>query len=168
MNEPDAGGGGWTPLPIIDDNCFACGRENEHGLKMRFFSDGQRVRGRVTVPPHLSGWQRLAHGGVLATIADETMAWAAIHLLKRFILTREMTVSYRKPVPVGMALSATAAPARRVGERDVIMGVSVKDGEGDLCFTAEGKFVLFTEEEFAARGVLGDREIEVIKRLFTP
>ena len=157
---------GFRPLPNVEEHCFACGRKNPHGLKMRFETDGERVRGAVRVPEHLRGWQNLVHGGVLATILDETMAWSAISLLQRFILTREMTVRYRKPVPVGSDLVVTGYPDRRSDDRNVTMAAEIVDGDGDVCCTGRGEFVLFTEEEFAKMDILPALQLREMKRIF--
>lgn len=156
----------WRPLPNIDDHCFACGLKNAHGLKMRFHTDGERVRATVTVAEHLRGWQKLVHGGVLATIIDETMAWSAIHLFSRFILTKEMTTRYRKPVPVGAALTATGYVARRQDDRNVTMAADIVDGAGDICCSGEGEFVLFTDKQFAKMDLLPEEQLQQMKRIF--
>ena len=59
-------------------NCFGCSPVNPSGLQMNFFADDSSVYSEVTVPKHLCGWNNLIHGGVLSTILDEIMSWAAI------------------------------------------------------------------------------------------
>ena len=80
-----------TPLPENlkelpsgrNHNCFGCSPINPSGLRMRFFTDGKAVYSRLQVPAHLCGWSNIVHGGVLTTILDEIMSWAAIRLLQR-------------------------------------------------------------------------------------
>ena len=79
-------------------NCFACSPVNEAGLQMKFFTNKKTVFSRVTIPSHLCGWNNVAHGGVVSTILDEIMSWAAMYLLKRIVLTESMTVEFIKPV----------------------------------------------------------------------
>ena len=138
----------WAALPNIDMHCFGCGPENEHGLKMQFESNGQHLRSRVTIPHHLRGWSNIAHGGVLSTIGDEIMAWAAIHLLKRFILTKKMEMTFLKPVTIGSRLEATGYVKERINGGNVIMACRIIDAKKDVCATGIGKFALFTAAEF--------------------
>jgi len=79
----------WVPLPRLDKDCFGCGSENHSGLRMTFETNGSQIRSRLTVPSRFRGWSKLVHGGVISTILDETMSWAAIILTKRFILTKK-------------------------------------------------------------------------------
>lgn len=156
----------WNPLRNIDNHCFGCGPENHHGLKMQFLSNGEQVRGNVTVPPHLRGWRNLVHGGILATIIDETMSWSAIHLLRRFILTKEMTVSYKKPVPVGTSLIATGYLRKRKDERNATMEATITDTHGDICCKGKGEFVLFTHEQFSEMKLLPEELLREMAEIF--
>ena len=73
---------------------------------MRFFTDGRAVYSRLQVPGHLCGWSNIVHGGVVTTILDEIMSWAAICLLQRIAVTQRIEVEFLKPVQVGMELQA--------------------------------------------------------------
>lgn len=146
----------WETIPNVDMNCFGCGSENHHGLKMTFETNGQRLRSLVTVPDHLRGWSNIVHGGVLSTICDEVMAWAAIFLLKRFILTKTMTMSFLKPVTIGSRLSNFGYVKERIDERNAIMTGEIYNEKGQLCATSTGEFVLFTPEAFKKLGIVPD------------
>jgi hypothetical protein len=92
----------YVKIPKGDDHhCFGCSPSNPHGLKMDFYYADNAVFSWVSVPEHLCGWNNLLHGGVIATILDEIMSWTAIYILKKFILTKKMTVEYIKPLTVG-------------------------------------------------------------------
>src|SRR5210317_2293445 len=79
-------------------NCFGCSPTNSSGLQMKFYTNDSSVFSGVTVPKHLCGWNNLIHGGILSTILDEIMSWAAIYLLKRITLTKSMAIEFLKPV----------------------------------------------------------------------
>ena len=38
-------------------NCFVCGDENHHGLKARFFYDGEKATTEVTASPEFEGYR---------------------------------------------------------------------------------------------------------------
>ncbi|MBI9088412.1 MAG: PaaI family thioesterase [Desulfobacterium sp.] len=149
----------WTPLVGRDRECFACGAENPYGLQMTFESNGEALRSGLTVPPRFRGWSNLVHGGILATILDEIMGWTAIHLTKRFILTKGMHVAFIKPVRIGTPLSITGYIKERISERKARVGAEIRNGEGDLCASSEGEFVLFTMEEFATMDIIPQSEL---------
>ncbi|MEM2144370.1 MAG: PaaI family thioesterase [Candidatus Jordarchaeaceae archaeon] len=51
------------------------------------------------IPKKYEGWSGIAHGGIIATLLDELMAWSVRTRGYRTV-TAEMTVRFRKPVPV--------------------------------------------------------------------
>ena len=95
-------------------DCFICGRENEHGLKMVFFDDGEStVISRVTPNQMFQGYPGVVHGGILAAILDEVVGrvvMAKDH--HRFMMTVNLTVKYRLPVTVGEELLAVGEAQR--------------------------------------------------------
>src|SRR5262245_47690845 len=88
-------------------SCFACGEANPLGLKMLFETDGQVVRAEFTPRPEHAGFKQTVHGGVLATVLDEVMAWACAVRTKRWAYSAELTVRYREPARPGGKTIAT-------------------------------------------------------------
>jgi len=91
----------------VDDMCFACGKLNPIGLKLDFHFDGEDYVTRFEVKPEYQGWAGLVHGGLLATVLDETMARL---LWERDLnaITGRLTVRYHRPVKIGEALTIRA------------------------------------------------------------
>jgi acyl-coenzyme A thioesterase PaaI-like protein len=83
-------------------HCFVCGLENPVGLKLRFHDDGVgEVRARISVPAQFNGYPGIVHGGIVAAMLDETGGRPImIGHPNRFMVTANMTVRYRQPVPV--------------------------------------------------------------------
>jgi uncharacterized protein (TIGR00369 family) len=125
-----------------DHNCFACGIRNSHGLHMRFATNGEILESRLTLPEHLCSWENVAHGGITSTLLDEVMGWAAIHLLRRLVLTKTMTVDYLKPVYVGQPIRVTGEIHERLNDREVIMAGFLYDHNDSLRARATGNFAL--------------------------
>jgi acyl-coenzyme A thioesterase PaaI-like protein len=95
--------------------CFVCGVENDCGLKIRFFNDGyHRSVARVTLCRHYQSYPGMVHGGILATILDETMGRAILSesdepreiTQERFMFSAKIEVRYRKPVPLDQEFTA--------------------------------------------------------------
>ena len=84
-----------------DNRCFVCGKDNAQGLRLAFrYPAPGRAEADCLIPEHFSGWQRLTHGGLLATLLDEAMAHACISSEGNAV-TVELTVRYLKAVEVG-------------------------------------------------------------------
>lgn len=156
----------WTPLKNIDPDCFGCGQENEHGLKMQFATNGKRLRSYVTIPDHLRGWSNLAHGGVLSTILDEAMGWSAIHLFQRFILTKEMVVRFKKPVWIGAKVMAEGFIAEEIDARNVVMKAEIRNEKGELCVESEATFALFKPESFKKLQLVPEDLLDEMTKMF--
>lgn len=81
-----------------DNFCFACGKNNPRGLKMDIENDRNGAHCYYSVPRDMQGWQNVTHGGLISTMLDEIMVWAAagrdIHTV-----TAEMTVRFKNPLP---------------------------------------------------------------------
>jgi len=126
--------------------CFGCSPINTAGLKMKFATDGESVVSVLKVPGHLCGWDNLVHGGVIATILDEIMSWAALHLLKKIILTKSISIEFIKPVVIGKLLTVKGRVIEVKGKREALMEGVITNENNELCARSQGTFVLFTAE----------------------
>lgn len=156
----------WEKIPNVDMNCFGCGPENHHGLKMTFETNGEKLRSIVIVPDHLRGWSNIVHGGVLSTICDEIMAWAAIYFSKRFILTKTMKISFLKPVTIGSRLEVIGYIKEQIDERNIIMAGEIYNEKDRMCAKSTGEFVLFTHEEFQQLNIMPDDLLNKMTNMF--
>lgn len=126
--------------------CFLCGDENACGVRTRFYVEGDAVRTRVTLPPHLNGYRNVAHGGVLAALLDESMGWAAtvFGADHPMYVTGELTVKYIAPVPVGEEIEIVSRLVEDAGR--IAYGAGELRSGGRVCVKARGKFVPMTRE----------------------
>jgi uncharacterized protein (TIGR00369 family) len=89
--------------------CFVCGESNHGGVHVRFYEqeDGSLLA-RFTGADHHQGYQGRMHGGVITAIMDETMGRAIMitHGEAIWGVTAEFSVRFRKPVPLGVDLTA--------------------------------------------------------------
>ena len=152
----------WKPLASVDKECFACGPENPHGLKMCFESNGGQIRSKVSMKQAFRGWSNLIHGGILSTMLDETMSWTVINFTRKFMLTRSMTVTFKKPVRVGAVITVTGYIKEQSSERNALVVAEIHDEDDDLCATAEGDFALFSKEHFLRMEIMPEEDIEAM------
>ena len=122
-----------------DRVCFVCGEKNPFGLKLRIRTDPERgvSTADVTFPEHFQGWSKIVHGGLLATVLDEAMIYAAgAKGLK--CATGEMTVRFIKPASIGVAYELKGRFLEDKG-RIVLAESVLLDGEGQELARATGK-----------------------------
>lgn len=91
--------------------CFICGLGNAIGLKMVFEEDHEKreVRAELVVPEQYRSYPGVVHGGIVATILDETSGRAIMLETgddNAFFVTARITVRYRQPTPTNTPLLA--------------------------------------------------------------
>jgi acyl-coenzyme A thioesterase PaaI-like protein len=129
--------------------CLVCGRQNVHGLGLSLHvgEDGATVWTEFAPRPEHIGFEGIVHGGMLATVLDEAMVWAATWAGKRFCVAGEMTVRFRKSAAVGRLLRCEAKvdpPAsKRPGLPRLfnVTGTIVEVHSGATIAEANGKYV---------------------------
>lgn len=88
--------------------CLVCGMNNDLGLKTSFYEleNGELVSVFKTKEEHQSYPGRL-HGGITGAVLDETIG-RAIMIKDRKVwgVTIELSVSYKKPIPLNTELKA--------------------------------------------------------------
>jgi uncharacterized protein (TIGR00369 family) len=93
--------------PVFSDSCFACGPHNSIGLKLRIEGDSKRVSARFLPRKEHEGWAGIVHGGIIATLLDEVLAW----ICKKNglgALTARLSIRFRNPANIGEEISAHA------------------------------------------------------------
>ena len=122
-----------------DRACFVCGEKNAAGLKLRIRTDPKRGESAAEVKfaEHFQGWAKIVHGGLLATVLDEAMIYAAgAKGLK--CVTGEVIVRYVKPVSTGVAYTLKGRFVEDKG-RIVLAESELLDSDGQEVATATGK-----------------------------
>jgi uncharacterized protein (TIGR00369 family) len=126
--------------PVDDGRCFACGPENESGLRLhfeRFDNDG--VYALTRLRPEFQGWKGIAHGGVALALLDEAMAHAAGAAGHRGV-TATMNARFRKAVPLGEQLRIEGR-VKWMRHRVLQLEAKVMDESGTVLLEGEGRFV---------------------------
>src|SRR5579859_8269207 len=87
--------------PKAANNCFGCGGANESGMHLAFdlHLNERRTRGKFVLGSRYGGGAGFAHGGIIAVLLDEAMGKIS-KLSDERAVTAELSIEYRKPVPV--------------------------------------------------------------------
>lgn len=88
------------PLPQTQ-SCFACGKNNPHGLNLAFHTDGSQIITAWTPTPWHTGFADTIHGGIIAAVLDEIMAWTCGILGGRFAMSIDISIRYSHPLRPG-------------------------------------------------------------------
>jgi uncharacterized protein (TIGR00369 family) len=108
-----------------------------------------RATGRATLGKPHEGPPGLVHGGVVATLLDHVLA-RAVRAAGRGGLTATLTVTFRRPVQLGVPLLATAQLTGQDGRRTTASARLVaEDDPGTTLAEAEGLFVALRPERAA-------------------
>ena len=132
--------------------CFACGGANARGMQLTFEQDdaARRIRGAFRIGAEYEGGSGFVHGGIIATLLDEVMAKVSRFVQDRAV-TAELTVEYRKPVPVEQDLVVEGWEVRRKG-RSLYREGEIRDATGALLARGRGHFIMVDPERFKPAG----------------
>jgi len=133
------------------NHCFACGKDNRHGMKLKFYIDEESRRAvcefklsrRYTGPPGH------AHGGIIATILDEAMG--KVNKLHNVVaLTRSMEVQYLRPVPLDKKLTVIGQEWQITGRQHINVA-EISNDKGEVLARSKGTFIAVDPNRVFAR-----------------
>ena len=124
---------------FADHHCFACGGTNPIGMRLRI-EIGEGAAGTTwTAGADFVGWSDKVHGGIVATMLDEVMAWACASF-DAWAVTAEMNIRYRSPASPGDELLAEAHVARKRRRIYDVEG-TVRAAGGRLIAEGSGRYL---------------------------
>jgi acyl-coenzyme A thioesterase PaaI-like protein len=123
--------------------CFACGARNAAGLRLVFRRSGDRIVADFTAQERHQGFPGLLHGGIVATLLDETLSRTGA-LRREWLMTGRLEIRYRRPAPIGARLRVWG---EIVGERaDVVKAAGALElDDGTVVADARGTFLPLPE-----------------------
>ncbi len=107
--------------------CFVCGLANPIGLKIVFEERGEKAQvwAKLVIPERYRSYPGVVHGGIVATILDETSGRAIIMETgddNAFFATAKMSVRYRRPTPTNTPLVAVGWVEQMGADRARVKG----------------------------------------------
>jgi acyl-coenzyme A thioesterase PaaI-like protein len=121
--------------------CLVCGRDNPRGHRLKLYVDPGTSVVTCNYTPAATdiGFEGIVHGGVIATILDEAMVWAATWSGKRFCVCGELTIRFKKLAAVGVPLTVrTSIVSSR--SRLIETEATVTNESGELLATGSAKY----------------------------
>ena len=125
--------------------CFACGMRNDAGLHLVFRQEGDEVVTEFTADERFQGFPGVVHGGILATLLDETLNRVAM-AEGRMMMTGRLDIRYRRAAPLGRPLRVGArvrsSRSRMLqAEGEIRLADAGTDENEAIIATAEGIFL---------------------------
>lgn len=121
--------------------CFACGVRNPNGLQLVFREEGGEVVTEFTPDARFQGFPGVVHGGILATLLDETLNRQATRE-GRWMMTGRLEIRYRSAAPVGRPLRVAARTVSSRARALTAEGeIRLADDPESIIATAEGTFL---------------------------
>lgn len=123
--------------------CFACGKNNPHGLRMRvdYEESDQSATCSLSLERRFQGWNGIAHGGVVSTLLDEIMAHAVLKHVGQG-MTADMQTRYRAPVPLDQEIEVRGwvdTSNRRLATAKSEIRLA---GDGKILAEAQARFLI--------------------------
>jgi acyl-coenzyme A thioesterase PaaI-like protein len=130
-------------------NCLVCGRSNPHGLHLSLHVNPTTGIVTTTFTPtrdHI-GFEGIIHGGILATVLDEVMVWAATWSGKRFCVCGELTTRFKQSAEIGRPITVTAGIDQARKKLITTTGEVRRASDNALLATATGKYVPLNDDQ---------------------
>jgi len=80
-------------------SCFVCGEANPQGLRAEIYKVGELIEMAFVPRREFVGWADVVHGGLIGTVLDELMTWAAIVHGRRAYFAVGFSVRFKAPLP---------------------------------------------------------------------
>jgi uncharacterized protein (TIGR00369 family) len=130
-----------TPLAHAAQNrCFGCGQANPTGLHLEFLlAEDHSVVSLPAIPDSFEGPTGHLHGGIIATLLDETMS-KSIRARGFIAMTRHMEVEYLRPVPSRAQLRLEGRLTHNEGRKHWAEA-TILDAEGATLARGKGLFI---------------------------
>ncbi len=128
-------------MPGVTHHCFACSQQNRNGLHLSFQEnpDNGSVECEFRMPRRFEGPPGHLHGGIIATILDETMG--KVNRRKGIVaLTGHMSIDYLEPVPLASKLRAFGWPVKIQGRKH-FHAAEIRALDGTVLARSQGTFI---------------------------
>ena len=127
--------------------CFGCAPENEAGVKMEFYEDGDEIVSYWKPEAKYQGWLNTLHGGIQSVLIDEICAWVVMRKLQTTGVTSKMEVKYMKPVSTLDSCLTLRAKIVSLIRNIAVIEACLYNSEGVLCSKGTCTYFTFPHEK---------------------
>ena len=133
--------------------CLVCGIDNDLSLKTRFYeTEKDEVVALFTPRDQHQSYPNRLHGGMASAVLDEVIGRAIMSRYEDTVwgVTAELTLRYKKPVPLNQELKVVG---RITSERGAIFEGSgeIILPDGQVAVTAKGKYLKMPIDKISSK-----------------
>jgi acyl-coenzyme A thioesterase PaaI-like protein len=135
-------------MPISDNYCFVCGKDNPRGFKIqvRYLEAEMAAETELALPREFQGWAEVIHGGILATMLDELMAHAVWHFAGPGV-TLSMEVRFHAPLKPGEPILVRGVLQTQNGSRRQAEGEIIRLADQARIASGKSRFLLLNNKD---------------------
>ena len=126
--------------------CFGCAPDNEAGVKMEFYEDGDEIVSIWKPDPKYQSWLNTLHGGIQATLMDEIGGWIIARKFQTSGMTTNLNIKYKKPVPTGENVKIEIRGRVKEVKRMFVFIEAEIRYNGEVCSSSEMTYYTFSKE----------------------
>lgn len=128
-------------------NCFGCAPNNQAGVKMEFYEDGDEIVSVWKPRPEYQGWIDTLHGGIQSVLLDEICAWVILRKLQTTGVTSKMETRYRKSISTNDSHLVLRASIREQKRNIILVEARLYNSAGELCTEALCTYFTFPRQK---------------------
>ncbi len=143
--------------------CFVCGLENKFGLKSRFYElENKELLALFTPAQEHQGYPGRLHGGIAATILDETIGRAIMihHSSNIWGVTIDFSMRLKKPVPLNEEVRVIGR-IDKDGSRAFEGSGEILLSDGSVAISGHGKYMKMDITKITDRNFVEDEKWEI-------
>ncbi len=135
--------------------CFGCCKENPAGVHMEFYEDGDDVVCFWKPSAEYQGWVDTLHGGIQATLLDETAAWVVFRKKQTIGVTSGLELKYKRPVKTTDTMLTLRGRITGQVRNFVTIELTLQNSQMEVCTEAKATYYLYPQEKSAEMGFGG-------------
>lgn len=127
-----------SPGCVICDN----NASNPRSLRLKILWNAQAKTVAIPCVPDESwcGYSRIVHGGVIASVLDEAMAWVVKQVTGEWAFTAEYTIRFKAALVPDRQYTAVAL-VEEIFPRKILVTARFEDAEGKAAAEARATFI---------------------------
>ncbi|MFP4023899.1 MAG: PaaI family thioesterase [Thiohalospira sp.] len=126
-------------------NCFGCSPNNEQGLQLNFYEDGEWIISQWKPKPQFHGYGNILHGGIQTTMLDEVTAWVVNIKLETAGLTSNIDVKFKKAVQTSEQPITIRAKLQEYTKKIATIYAELLNDNNEVCTVADIKYFIFSQ-----------------------
>ncbi|WP_085536865.1 PaaI family thioesterase [Massilibacteroides vaginae] len=130
--------------------CFACSPNNEHGLKMEFYEDGDDIVSVWKPQDYMQGWVKTLHGGIQCTLMDEVGGWVITRKLQTAGVTSKLDAKFIKSISTDEPYLTIKARLKEQKRNAIFLEAEIYNSAGEKCARADLLYFVVSKEKAIA------------------